>query len=268
VHDITAHLAAGADEIARHLADIVADVSRPAFVLVHGGYHTARCWEKLAPHLDGDIQAIDLPGRGVGARDVRHVTLSDWTDAVVEAIDRASSERVLLVGHSLAGVFLPTAAARRASRIERLVLVAGVMPREGSTQRKNLPVAGRIGARLQTRNGVLRPPPAWLARMLFCNDMDRPTTRWAQQGLVPEASGVFDEPVSRRGLPRVPTTYVRLKRDRAVTAAVAKRQITNYGHEVDVVEIDAGHDVMVSRPEALARVLNGLASPTVSGDDR
>ena len=32
--------------------------NRSGFVLVHGGYRTARCWEKLAPHLDGDIQAI------------------------------------------------------------------------------------------------------------------------------------------------------------------------------------------------------------------
>ena len=36
------------------------------YVLVHGGGTTARFWDRLAPHLDDAVLAIDLPGRGEG----------------------------------------------------------------------------------------------------------------------------------------------------------------------------------------------------------
>jgi pimeloyl-ACP methyl ester carboxylesterase len=231
----------------------------PGFVLVHGGYHASQCWDRLRPLLHGEVRAVDLP-RGPTRRQPPGVALSDWTEAVVEEVDAATAEQLVVVGHSLAGVFLPAVVAQRAARVAHLVLVAGVVPPEGRTQRQNLPWAGRIGARLQTRDGVLRPPPRWLARSMFCNDMDRRTREWTLRGLVPEAASVFDEPVFRQGLPRATTSYVRLRRDRAVTKGLAKRQIANYGGPVEVLELDAGHDVMISQPEALARILNAVAT--------
>ena len=35
-----------------------------AFVLVHGGFHDRRCWERLIPLLSRPALAVDLPGRG------------------------------------------------------------------------------------------------------------------------------------------------------------------------------------------------------------
>ena len=235
-------------------------MSRTTFVLVHGGYHTADCWERLSPHLHGAVRAPDLPGRGSSPADLREVRLSRWIDAVTHEVAEARSTEVVLVGHSLAGLVLPAVARNIPERITRLVFISAVLPREGRTQRTNLPWAGRLAARVQTRDGALRPPPQWLTRRLFCNDMDDQTTTWVAEHLVPEAVRVFDEPVSRRGVPEVPTTYVRLTRDRAVPRRIADRQIAAYGRPVEVADLDSGHDVMVSHPRQLGALLNRYAA--------
>jgi hypothetical protein len=90
--------------------------------------------------------------------------------------------------------------------------------------------------------------------------MDPQSSAWVTKHVVPEAARVFDEPVSRRGTPEIPTTYIRLTRDRAMTRRLVDRQIAAYDLPLDVVELDAGHDVMVSHPRELGALLNRYAS--------
>ena len=74
----------------------------------------------------------------------------------------------------------------------------------------------------------------------------------------------FADAVTRVGIPpELPKTYVRLARDQALTPEDQDRQIENLraspGGEVRVVELDTGHMVMISAPEALAAVLAEVA---------
>ncbi len=67
------------------------------------------------------------------------------------------------------------------------------------------------------------------------------------------------EPSRLAGLERgVAATYVKLLRDVVVPPALQDEVIANLG-TVEVVELDAGHDAMVSQPEALARLINDIA---------
>lgn len=211
------------------------------------------------PCLDAEARAVDLPGRGSRPADLGAVGLADWIDAVVEEIDAVQAPRVVLVGHSLAGVILPAVAERRTGKVAHLVLVAAVIPPPGATPRQIMSWPARGWGRLHTRRGVLSPPGGRLARMLFCNDMDEATAQWLGSGLVPEAAGVFDERVPPRSPPQIPATYVRLRRDRAVPGRMAERQMANYGGPISVAEIDSGHAVMVTQPTELAAVLQRCA---------
>ena len=56
----------------------------------------------------------------------------------------------------------------------------------------------------------------------------------------------------------VPTTYVKLLQDQSVPPEMQDKMIRNLGAP-NVVVIDAGHNVMISQPEALARFLNEIA---------
>jgi pimeloyl-ACP methyl ester carboxylesterase len=61
----------------------------------------------------------------------------------------------------------------------------------------------------------------------------------------------------------MPTTFVRLARDNALPPPTQDGCIARLRHDmdvVDVIEIDSGHDVMISAPAALAAVLEPIAA--------
>src|SRR5271154_3168868 len=91
------------------------NLSSPALVLVHGGEHSADCWDltidelrQLAPELP--VLAVDMPGHGATPGDLTTVTIADCVRSAVEQIEEAGLSEVIVVGHSLAGL---TGAQRR-----------------------------------------------------------------------------------------------------------------------------------------------------------
>src|SRR5688500_13251582 len=101
------------------------------FVLVHGGYHGAWCWDAVVPLLDLPSVAVDLPGRG---RRPAHgqVTVGMCVDAVLGDADAAGFDRFVLAGHSLGGVTITETANRAPERIAHLVYVAALAPPPGA----------------------------------------------------------------------------------------------------------------------------------------
>jgi hypothetical protein len=102
-------------------------------------------------------------------------------------------------------------------------------------------------------------------RRMFCNDMDEAQTQVVLDHTGLEVASVFAEPVTRVGVPpELPKTYLRLLRDQALDLATQDAQIANLrtspGGTVHVVELDTGHDVMISAPERLAAALASLVS--------
>lgn len=238
------------------------------FMLVHGGAHDSRCWSRLVPHLEGPALAIDLPGRGAHPGDLSSLTSSDFVASAVADLDAfTEAERVVLVGHSMAGITLPGVVARRPERVARVVFVSCFVPREGSTIMADMPAPMRVMAavlayrhRLRRRSqGQLQLQLSpFVAKRGFCSDMDAEQTAFTLSVLVPEVEGIVDERVSRADMPGpdvVPRTWVKLLRDRSLPPKLQDRLIANLGR-CDVRTIDAGHDVMISRPQELASVLN------------
>src|SRR5689334_11107692 len=102
------------------------------FVLIHGGAHSARCWEPTVPLLDGPVLAIDLPGRGAHPAPLDTVRLGDSIDSAVADIERAGATDVVLVGHSMAGLSIPGIVDRVAARLRHVVFVSCVVPADGT----------------------------------------------------------------------------------------------------------------------------------------
>src|ERR1700733_14247957 len=96
------------------------------FVLVHGAWHNAWCWERLIPALRDaghSVSAVALPKQpGVGA-EVCATTIE-------KALSR-SADDTTVVAHSAAGPVAPLAAQR--ARVAELVLVAALMHVPGTS---------------------------------------------------------------------------------------------------------------------------------------
>ncbi len=233
------------------------------YVLVHGGGFAGSCWELLQPRLDGPSIAVDLPGRGSHPADLSTLTIGDFVAAVVDEIVAGELVDVTLVGHSMAGLTLPGVADAVPDRLRRLVFVSCTVPPHGTPLADVLgglspnvaAVADRLGDPMVDARGALHPD---LARALFCNDMDEEQTVWTLDRMVPEAASVMTDPVDLTGLARhIPRTYVRLSQDASIDIEAQNRMIANL-EPVDVVDLDAGHMAMISRPDELARVLAEL----------
>ena len=105
------------------------------FVLVHGAWHGAWCWEKVVPLLEEaghDVVVPDLPGHGEYGTPMPELSMQGYAERVVRAVDEAS-EPVILVGHSMGGIVVSLVAEARPDRVRKLVYLTGFLLEDGKT---------------------------------------------------------------------------------------------------------------------------------------
>src|SRR3954470_3973569 len=131
------------------------------FLLVHGAFHGAWCWEPFVAELAGRghaVATLDLPGAGDDATPVAEVTLDAYAGRICDAL-AAESDPVVLVGHSMGGMAIAQAAAQCPERIARLVYVAAFLPRDGQSLADLTQLPEGAGDMVQANMVVEGEPP-------------------------------------------------------------------------------------------------------------
>jgi pimeloyl-ACP methyl ester carboxylesterase len=233
---------------------------RGGLVLIHGGYHGAWAWERLTPLLDHPALAVDLPGRGAHPAPLDDVTVEACAASVVADVDAAGLDQVVLVAHSLGGITALRAAALLGDRATHLVFVACLVARPGASSLASMPeeLQERAAQRLRALDGAASTIDVAHHREQLCNDMDAEQEAFTLARLVPDSLNLFHDPVDWAAATDVPCTYVRILRDRSLAPAMQDHMISILGPGTAVVELDAGHDVMISDPPRLAAVLDDV----------
>ena len=237
------------------------------FVLVHGAWHGAWCWDKVAPLLEQaghEVVRFDLPGHGEDRTPAAEVTLEGYTGRVVEALD-ALAEPVVLVGHSLSGTVISQAAERRPEKIDKLVyLCALLLPSGKSAIEASQEDGGSVilkNAEVEEDRGriVLGKEGMRVALYHDCpeEDFERARHLISPQPLVPLGTPVE---VTDGNFGSVRRTYVRTTQDRAVSSAAQEKMYTDLPCE-KVVSVATGHLPFFSAPGELAGHLDSLAKP-------
>ena len=235
----------------------------PALVLVHGGQHSADCWDltvdelrRRAPHLP--VLAVDMPGHGTTSGDLTTVSIAACVRSAVEQIEDAGLGDVIVVGHSLAGLTLPGMVTKLGSpRVREMVLAACCLPVQGKAIVDTLvgPLAWYVRRAVRLR----RPPatmPNMLSALIFCNGMTREQRRFTLSRIHPEAVTIIAEPVDRSDLPDdVPRTWILTLRDHALFRRIQLRSIAALGGVQTLIPVDTCHDLMISEPALLAEIL-------------
>jgi pimeloyl-ACP methyl ester carboxylesterase len=168
-------------------------------------------------------------------------------DDIVREVEGRDLRDVVLVGHSLAGLSIPHAAARLGPRMRRLVFLAAAIP----------PVGGTI---MQMMEHPLSPIARGIdAEQMFCNDLDPQTTAWLLDRLGDEPPGPMAEPVKAVTLPaELPTSYVLLERDETLPPELQLEQAKHAGVD-EVIRFDSGHSAFAAKPRELVELLLGWA---------
>ena len=240
-------------------------MSEPGLVLVHGGAHSADCWEltvsevrRQAPTLR--VLAVDLPGHGRTPGDLERVTAADRVESVVADIDQAGLEHLVIVGHSMAGLTVPGVVTKLGSlRVREMILAAAFVPQQGSAIVDT--IRGPLAWYVRRAARVGKPPAvmsATLARGAFCNGMTPQQRRFALSRLHPESVRMAVEIADRSELPGdVPRTWILTTRDRALSERSQRASMAALGGVQCVIAFDTCHDLMVSEPGRLAEILVG-----------
>lgn len=235
----------------------------PGLVLVHGGGHSADCWNPTIDELRRreprlQVLAVDLPGHGSTPGDLRTATASERVDSVAADIDRAGFDHVVIVGHSMAGLTVPGVVTKLgAPRVREMILAAAFVPPHGAAVVDTLtgPLAWytRRAARIGTPPAVL---PKVIARWAFCNGMSRQQRQFALSRQHPESVRMAIELADRSKLPEeVPRTWILTTRDRALSQRSQRRSIAALGGVRTVIPLDTCHDLMISEPTRLGDIL-------------
>jgi pimeloyl-ACP methyl ester carboxylesterase len=240
------------------------------FVLVHGGFHGAWCWERVVPELrrlGHEAIAIDLPGHGQRASE--RSTLADRRDAIVAILEPGD----VIVGHSGGGYDMTLAADAAPGLVRHMVYLAAGLPIEGktvldATGGATAPASGsqQVTQLMDDETGMTRfIRPDARGRMecvdfagvrdFFYHDCDEATARWAYSLLTPAPTEFLTETVTLTEFwnANLPRSYIRCLDDRAKPASASREVIRRLG--VHPLTIGGSHSPFLSRPAELAALL-------------
>ena len=129
------------------------------FVLVHGIGVSSRYFERLVPALaeEGRVIAVDLPGFGK-ARPLRPrlgLSIEEFADSVVEALDQLGVGAAVVVGHSMGTQIAVALARRRPDLVRGLALLGPVMAPQDRNPLKAAALLGVDMLREDARGNVI-----------------------------------------------------------------------------------------------------------------
>lgn len=238
---------------------------KPTIVLVHGAFAESSSWDSVVPLLLAQgypVVAAAVPLRGVKSD-------SDYLASLIHSIDGP----IVLVGHSYGGVVITNAGTGN-SHVRALVYVAGLAPDTGETSAQL--AALYPGSTL----GPTLAPPVSLpdgTKDLYIKQQDFPQQfagdlplAQAQRMAVtqrPITQSAFQEPSGVPAWKTIPSWFIFGSLDKNIPAQVHSFMATRAG-AAEIVSIqDASHVVMISHPDAVARVINHAAGGSDASPD-
>lgn len=235
------------------------------FVLVHGGAHGGWCYRKVAArlrHAGHEVVAPTLTGLGERSHLLSaDIDLDLHIRDVTAVLHYDDLRDVILVGHSYGGMVITGVGDRSPDRIGRLVYLDAANPVNGQSL---VDVAGPIieatrpaGQMVDGVELVLLPTPDAGA---FYGVSGRDDLAWMDERLTGHPWKCFEQPLELRNeaaLSAIPTYHI------VCTSTLATRDpemIAKAQAEGRVWDIDTGHDLMITAPEAVTEALLEVAA--------
>ncbi len=234
---------------------------KTSIVLVHGSWHGAWCWSRVLPQLRSagvDSHAVTLTGVGERAHLMAPtIDLHTHIQDVIGVIEAEELQRVVLVGHSYAGMVITGVAdrlqAQQPGLLAHLVYLDAALPYPGdswSSHHSMETKQARIAAAESTA-GLSFPPPD--AALFGLSGADRD---WVNRRQTPQPFRLYQQALDfdAERVAAVPRTFIDCTQPALTTIAPSRLRVRSEPGW-NVVEMATGHDPMVSEPTALSEIL-------------
>lgn len=237
-----------------------------SYVLVHGAWGAGWEFDEVSKLLSADgsiVYAPDLPGHGKNHKAIAGVTMDAYIQHVIDIANQIDGQ-VILVGHSLAGAVISQVAERMPERIDRLIYVAAMLPRNGDTA-VGLMESDPLGQLLP--NLIFSEDKSYVIlnektiKEVFLHDVtdSERVDRLIPEFLMKQAVQPFAAPaeLTQDKFGTVPKYYIRASLDKVLSPELQSRLITHWSLE-KVFTLNSGHFPLTSIANQLADVIKKI----------
>jgi pimeloyl-ACP methyl ester carboxylesterase len=238
-----------------------------SYVLVHGGAHGGWCYGRVARILRSaghDVHTPTLTGVGERSHLLREdIDLDLHIRDILAVLHYEDLRDAILVGHSYGGMVVTGVADRAADRVGHIVYLDAATPVDGESLAQ-LAAPLMKAARRQARvvDGVELVLFPGTEPMPHYGVTDPDDITWMEQRLTPHPWRCFEQPLrltNEAALWEIPQTHI------VCTSTLSTRdpaRMERARADGRVWDIDTGHDLMISEPEAVAEMLLRVAEVT------
>jgi len=238
------------------------------FLLVHGAWHGAWCWQRVLPALiraGHRTHAVTLTGVGERAHLLHPaIDLETHIQDVIAVMDAEELHDLVLVVHSYAGMLGTAVADRHRQRLRHLVYLDAVLPKPGeswsSTHASATRLARIAAAQADPLNSFPAPDPSVFG--LSNEDHD-----WVQRRQTRHPGGPYTQVLNfdPARVSQVPRTFINCTEPPLGTIDISRLRMVDpkfwdgaWLPNSQVINIQTGHDPMVSDPDGLLQCLLSL----------
>ncbi len=220
-------------------------------LFLHGSGMGAWVWERVLPLVRGRNLALDLSSLD------RDLTPQASADSIAAELERTGIRDVHVVLHSLSGILAPDLGRVLGPRLRSLTFVAAVVPEPGQSfaEAQGFPVNLILPVLFAFNHDGIKPSDDML-RKAYGNDLSLTDQQLLIDRCRRDRPGM-DLTKITAPMPEVPTVYVRTTLDHSLTPAHQDKMIARL-KAPSVIDIEAGHMVMLSQPEVLAQAVRAL----------
>jgi pimeloyl-ACP methyl ester carboxylesterase len=235
------------------------------FVLVHGGSHGGWCYGRVKTLLEAEGHTVYAPSL-TGLADRKHllspqIDLDTHIADIVNLLEYEDLTDVVLAGHSYGGMVITGVADRAPERIGRLVYLDAAHPTNGESLAENTPgLMAEAYAGMRVVDGVELVVFPDSPSMRHMGVEDPADYAWLISKITPHPWKTFSQKLVLRdeaAVRRIHKTSVNC------TPVLAMRDPEQRRRTLDadlLVEIDTGHDLMITEPRKTADALLAAAA--------
>lgn len=233
------------------------------FVLVHGGGHGGWCYQGVARIMRAQGQEVYTPTMtGLGEREhllSPAVDLDMHITDIVKVLQFEDLRDVILVGHSYGGMVITGVADRAADRVGHIVFLDAANPENGQSLvdlAGPLMEASRVSGRIVDGIELVLYPGT--DPMNYFGLTDPQQIEWIKPKLTPHPWKCFEQKLilnNEAVMRKIPQTHIVC----SFTLPFRDVDALKNTSEGRVWDVDTGHDLMISEPQAVAELLLRLA---------
>jgi len=231
------------------------------FVLVHGAWQAPYVWDQVKADLEKQghyVIVAELPAHGSDNTPPQNTSLEVYRDAVVASL-QSRSEKVILVGHSMAGMVISAVAEKSPSKIKKLIYIGAFAPKNGQSllDLAFTDAQSQLGASLiESEDHLTLDVKRESVASLFCQDASAAVQEKVLNNFEPEPAIPFTNAVvlTEANFGSVEKYYIHTLKDNVIGQNLQNMMAT----QVNVKQkysLNTGHSPFLSAPEEVTKLL-------------